>query len=113
MDEDDRRRIRIALASAELSLHPQTLRKYERAGLVRPGRRGAARHYTDEDLERLALIKHLADVRRINVAGMSLALALRDELLALMAEMEDAQAEDAADMARQRLRALLRAYWLE
>ena len=62
-------RLAIAGASAAVAMHPQTLRKYERAGLLRPARRsGGSRHYSAEDIARLELIKQLADVRRINVA---------------------------------------------
>lgn len=103
-------RLRIAHVSAALALHPQTLRKYERAGLVKPARRGATRNYSDADLERLALIKHMADVRRINVAGMSLILAIRDELLATIEAVEAASVEDAAAVAQDHLVALLAAY---
>lgn len=100
------RRVAIAIASETLSLHPQTLRKYERAGLLRPERRGGgSRQYSPADIERLALIKHLAEVRRVNVAGMALALAMRDELLALVAELDDV--EDARSHARTRIAELL------
>ncbi len=89
-------------------MHPQTLRKYERAGLLRPARRsGGARHYSDDDIARLTLIKHLADVRRINVAGMALTLALHDELVALLEAMEPLEPAGAATLARARLRAML------
>ena len=51
-------------------MHPQTLRKYERLGLVRPARTiGSMRLYTREELDRLRLIKHLVDQRGINLAG--------------------------------------------
>lgn len=69
-------------------MHPQTLRKYERAGLLHPARReGGSRHYSADDLSRLALIKHLAEVRRINVAGMALVLSIHDEIAALSADV--------------------------
>lgn len=103
---DDHVRIAIAAASESLSMHPQTLRKYERAGLLRPGRRaGGSREYSQADLDRLALIKHLADVRRVNVAGMALALALRDDLLALAGELE--AVDDAREHALRRISQVL------
>lgn len=113
MEDAGRQRMRIAHASAVAELHPQTLRKYERAGLITPARRGLARHYTDADLERLALIKHLADVRRINVAGMALALTVRDELLAVLDALETLGPTEAASVIDARLRELLAAYWAE
>lgn len=98
----------IAEASEAVEMHPQTLRKYERAGLLQPGRRaGGSRRYSDADIERLSLIKHLADVRRINVAGMSLVLSLHDELRALMDELGPLGAGDAARVAREYARAML------
>lgn len=89
-------------------MHPQTLRKYERAGLLRPARRsGGARSYSPADLERLALIKHMADERGINVAGMALALALHDELLELLEALEWMEPTSLADYLRERLDAML------
>lgn len=103
---DDTLRLAIAAAGESLSMHPQTLRKYERAGLLRPGRRpGGSRQYSPADIERLELIKYLADVRRVNVAGMALALALRDDLLSLAAELEDV--DDAREHVRARIRQVL------
>ena len=52
----------ISMAARLLDMHPQTLRKYERLGLVRPTRTvGSMRVYTHDELERLRLIKHLVD----------------------------------------------------
>lgn len=102
------RHLAIAAASDAIDLHPQTLRKYERAGLLRPGRReGGSRRYSPADLERLALIKHLAEVRRVNVAGMALALALRDELVGLLEEIEARDPFDTHTLVRERLTALI------
>ena len=51
-------------------MHPQTLRKYERLGLIQPSRTiGSMRLYSREELERLRLIKHLVDELGINLAG--------------------------------------------
>ncbi|MEO9256217.1 MAG: MerR family transcriptional regulator [Tepidiformaceae bacterium] len=98
----------IANASAAVAMHPQTLRKYERAGLLRPARReGGARHYSDDDLARLALIKHLAEARHINVAGMRLALELRDELAQLLVLVGKANAPSREKVTRERLEHML------
>ena len=60
----------ISMAARLLDMHPQTLRKYERLGLVRPTRTiGSMRVYTQEELERLRLIKHLVDEVGVNLAG--------------------------------------------
>ena len=51
-------------------MHPQTLRKYERLGLIQPSRTvGSMRRYSREELDRLRLIKHLVDEVGINLAG--------------------------------------------
>jgi MerR family transcriptional regulator/heat shock protein HspR len=60
----------ISMAAELLDMHPQTLRKYERLGLVRPQRTlGSMRVYTREELDRLRLIKSLVDEAGINLAG--------------------------------------------
>jgi MerR family transcriptional regulator/heat shock protein HspR len=60
----------ISMAAELLDMHPQTLRKYERLGLVRPQRTlGSMRVYTRDELDRLKLIKSLVDEAGINLAG--------------------------------------------
>ena len=60
----------ISMAASLLHMHPQTLRKYERLGLVRPQRTlGSMRVYTRQELDRLRLIKSLVDEAGINLAG--------------------------------------------
>ena len=69
----------ISMAARELGLHPQTLRKYERLGLVQPSRTiGSVRVYSREELERLRLIKHLVDEVGINLAGVQRLLEVAD-----------------------------------
>jgi len=69
----------ISMAARELGLHPQTLRKYERLGLVQPSRTiGSIRVYSREELERLRLIKHLVDELGINLAGVQRLLEVAD-----------------------------------
>jgi MerR family transcriptional regulator, heat shock protein HspR len=61
-----------------LQMHPQTLRKYERAGLIQPSRtEGMLRLYSDDDVRRLRLIKRLVDGFGLNLAGVELILRLR------------------------------------
>ena len=76
----------ISVVAQTLDMHPQTLRKYERAGFVAPLRMGALRAYSDEDVARLRLIKHLVDDLGLNLAGVQLALKMAAELLSLRQE---------------------------
>lgn len=59
-------------------MHPQTLRKYERLGLLRPARTGSMRVYSHEEIERLRLIKRLVDEEGVNLAGVQRLLALAE-----------------------------------
>ena len=69
----------ISMAAEMLGMHPQTLRKYERLGLVQPTRTvGSMRVYDRQELERLRLIKHLVDELGINLAGVQRLLAIAD-----------------------------------
>jgi len=69
----------ISVAARILGMHPQTLRKYERLGLVQPTRTiGSMRLYSREELERLKLIKHLVDDAGINLAGVQRLLSIAD-----------------------------------
>lgn len=76
----------ISVVAETLDMHPQTLRKYERAGFVVPLRMGALRTYSDEDVARLRLIKHFVDDLGLNLSGVQLALKMTSELLALRQE---------------------------
>ena len=77
----DRELFFISMAAEMLDMHPQTLRKYERLGLIRPSRTvGSMRLYSREELERLRLIKHLVDERGINLAGVQHLLEILDVL---------------------------------
>lgn len=69
----------ISMAARLLDLHPQTLRKYERLGLVRPTRTiGSMRVYTQDELERLRLIKYLVDEAGVNLAGVQRLLEIAE-----------------------------------
>jgi MerR family transcriptional regulator, heat shock protein HspR len=71
----------ISSAARLLGMHPQTLRKYERLGLVQPTRTvGSMRVYTGEELERLRLIKHLVDELGINLAGVQRLLSVAESV---------------------------------
>ena len=69
----------ISMAARLLEMHPQTLRKYERLGFVRPSRTlGSMRLYSREELARLRLIKRLVDELGINLAGVQRLLSIAD-----------------------------------
>jgi MerR family transcriptional regulator/heat shock protein HspR len=69
----------ISMAAEKLDMHPQTLRKYERLGLVQPPRTlGSMRVYTDDEIERLRFIKTLVDDGWINLAGVQRLLSIAD-----------------------------------
>ena len=75
----------ISVAARILRMHPQTLRKYERAGLVRPSRTvGMLRLYSERDITKLRMIKHLVDEMRLNLAGVEMALAVFERLTSAM-----------------------------
>jgi MerR family transcriptional regulator/heat shock protein HspR len=69
----------ISMAAERLGMHPQTLRKYERLGLIRPTRTiGSMRVYSRDEIERLRLIKHLVDEAGVNLAGVQRLLSIAD-----------------------------------
>jgi MerR family transcriptional regulator/heat shock protein HspR len=69
----------ISMAARLLDMHPQTLRKYERLGLVRPTRTvGSMRVYSREELERLKLIKRLVEEGGVNLAGVQRLLTIAE-----------------------------------
>ncbi len=74
----------ISIAARMLSMHPQTLRKYERAGLVTPSRTvGMLRLYSEEDIAKLKLIRYLGEELGMNIAGIQLVLDLVGRMLRL------------------------------
>ena len=74
---------------AELyKLHPQTLRLYERVGLLKPSRsQGNTRLYTDSDLERLDVILTLARDMGVNLAGIEVILNMREKMIEMEQQM--------------------------
>ena len=77
----------ISVVAETLDMHPQTLRKYERAGFVDPLRMGSLRTYSDSDIARLRLIKHFVEDLGLNLAGVELALRMATKLLSLRAQL--------------------------
>ena len=71
----------ISVAARLVEMHPQTLRKYEREGLIAPSRtQGNLRLYSDRDIERLRQVKYLVEDRGLNLAGGQMALELTRKL---------------------------------
>ena len=80
----------ISVAAEMLGMHPQTLRKYERLGLVQPTRTiGDMRVYTREELEKLRLIKHLVDELGINLAGVQRLLSAAEVMQRIRPLMDE------------------------
>ena len=80
----------ISMAARLLDMHPQTLRKYERLGLVRPTRTvGSMRVYTSEELDRLKLIKRLVEDEGVNLAGVQRLLSIAESVQRLRPLMQD------------------------
>jgi MerR family transcriptional regulator/heat shock protein HspR len=70
-------------------IHPQTLRLYEREGLLKPSRSdGNTRMYTDEDLERLEFILNLARDLGVNIAGIAIILQMRERMEEMNRQMQ-------------------------
>jgi MerR family transcriptional regulator, heat shock protein HspR len=97
----------ISMAARLLDMHPQTLRKYERLGLVRPTRTiGSMRVYSNDELERLRLIKHLVEEAGVNLAGVQRLLTIAEAvqriqpLISDEAPISDARRRLAREIAR-------------
>jgi MerR family transcriptional regulator/heat shock protein HspR len=99
-DERARRAVYVISVAAELAgVHPQTLRIYERKGLLDPARTsGGSRRYSEEDIARLQRIQDLTTAG-LNLEGVRRVLALEDEVRRLRAEVEQlrTQAKDAIE----------------
>jgi MerR family transcriptional regulator/heat shock protein HspR len=80
----------ISMAARMLGMHPQTLRKYERLGLVQPTRTiGSMRLYSRDELERLRVIKRLVDDGGINLAGVQRLLSIAEVVQRIRPLMSD------------------------
>lgn len=90
---DDDRAVYVISVAAELAgMHPQTLRIYERKGLLRPQRTaGNTRRYSDRDIELLRDIHDLTQQRGINLAGVKAIIEMQAELDALRLKTEELQ----------------------
>jgi len=79
----------IGVVAAMLKLHPQTLRMYEKKGLIRPSRsEGKTRMYSAEDVEDIARVTRLARDLGVNLAGIEIILKMRRRMLDMQAQIE-------------------------
>jgi MerR family transcriptional regulator/heat shock protein HspR len=90
-DMREERAVYVISVAAELAgVHPQTLRIYERKGLVRPKRTsGNSRRYSDRDIDLLRQIQEMTQERGINLAGVKLIIEMEAELRALRAKTHE------------------------
>src|SRR5579859_1970085 len=80
----------ISVVADMYDIHPQTLRLYEREGLLRPSRsEGNTRLYTDGDLERLEVILHLTRDLGVNLAGVEIILNMREKMDRMQSQIQE------------------------
>jgi MerR family transcriptional regulator/heat shock protein HspR len=98
----DEELIFISMAARMLDMHPQTLRKYERLGLIQPARTmGSMRLYSRAEIERLRFIKHLVDQEGVNLAGVQRLLSVAEVMSRIRPLMQGRALE--RDATRRRL----------
>lgn len=83
----------ISVVAQLLEVHPQTLRLYERQGLICPQRRGQIRFFSNADIEKLRQIIRLRDDLGVNIAGIEVVLNLLDQIEELQQEVERVRAQ--------------------
>jgi MerR family transcriptional regulator/heat shock protein HspR len=80
----------ISAVAEQYAIHPQTLRLYEREGLLKPSRSdGNTRLYTDDDLERLEVILHLTRDLGVNLAGVEIILNMREKMGEMQSQIQE------------------------
>lgn len=99
------RRYTISVAAELVNVHQQTLRHYERLGLIEPHRgKGEIRYYSPRDIEKIQQIRRLIEDLGVNLAGVEVILNMRDQLAhmqeAFAAELEQARQQHEADVRR-------------
>ena len=100
----------ISVAAELAGVHPQTLRTYERKGLLKPARTaGGTRRYSDRDVARVQLIQELTQGEGVNLAGVLRILELQDRIEGLQTELErtEARIDEVRADARRALREAL------
>jgi MerR family transcriptional regulator, heat shock protein HspR len=90
MREKSKAAYMISSVAEQYGVHPQTLRLYEREGLLKPSRSdGNTRQYTEEDLDRLEVILHLTRDLGVNLAGVEIILNMRAKMAAMQSQIEE------------------------
>lgn len=80
----------ISSVAEQYAIHPQTLRLYEREGLLKPSRSdGNTRLYTDSDIERLEVILHLTRDLGVNLAGVEIILNMREKMDRMQSQIQE------------------------
>ncbi|MGH3657078.1 MAG: heat shock protein transcriptional repressor HspR [Micromonosporaceae bacterium] len=102
----------ISVAARMAGMHPQTLRQYDRLGLVQPGRAaGGSRRYSARDVALLQEIQRLSQDAGVNLAGVKRIIELEQAVAALQARIDELEAElDSAHRRRIEVEAAARAY---
>jgi MerR family transcriptional regulator/heat shock protein HspR len=84
----------ISVVASMLNIHPQTLRQYEREGLVEPSRtQGRMRLYSQRDIDRMKLILRLTRQMGLNLAGVDIVLQLKDQIDKMQDEIDQLREE--------------------
>ena len=98
-----RRYLRISAVAERFEIHPQTLRLYEREGLIRPRRSaGNTRLYDEDTIERLRTILTLTRDLGVNLAGVEVVLNMREQMESMKSEMDELLETLKQEMARKR-----------
>ena len=92
----------ISIVAKLVDLHPQTLRRYEEIGLIKPARASGRRLYSPRDLERLRKINRLVNDLGVNLAGVEVVLNMSERIKSLQKEIDRMQAEFEAEIERLR-----------
>ena len=115
LSDDERALFMISVAAELAGMHPQTLRMYERRGLLRPQRTAKnTRRYSERDVERLRRIQALTELG-LNLAGVARVLAMEEQMSAMAAELQRLQArlDEAALTMRREVERIERSHRLD
>jgi MerR family transcriptional regulator/heat shock protein HspR len=97
-DRRERRLFTIGVAADLVNVHQQTLRHYERLGLIEPERgKGEIRYFSPRDIERILQIRRLVEELGVNLAGVEVILNMREQMETIRHEMESTIARMRAD----------------
>jgi len=95
----------ISAVAEQFQIHPQTLRLYEREGLLKPSRsEGNTRLYTEEDLERLEVILRLTRDEDVNLSGVEIILNMREKMSEMQRQIEQFVSSLSTEISSQRAR---------